>query len=213
MIVCLPFFALQEAQILYDEYIFDSFHGDGAHDNYAMYQYLEECNIKAFIPLNETNKGNFKYPPHIRVDENGVPVCMAGHKAVFWGFNKDRCRLKYRCPLSIGKIASCPCKDQCSKSDYGRCFYLKPSWDLRLFTKVPRGSVEWREEMNSRTSCERVNKRLLNDYSLELSKTRGKKRIFWWSIVHLVNIHLDARLKSSGFSFIKLLESSVSTAA
>ena len=204
-------FALQEVQLLYDEYIIASFHGDGAHDNYAMYHYLEECNIKAFIPL--TSKGNFKYPPYIRVDENGVPICMAGHKAVFWGFSKDRCRFKYRCPLTTGKIASCPLKDQCSNSDYGRCFYVKPSWDLRLFTKVPRGSDEWKQEMNSRTSAERVNKRLLNDYGLESSKTRGKKRIFWWSIVHSVNIHLDARLKASGFSFIKLLENLVASAA
>lgn len=69
------------------------------------------------------------------------------------------------------------------------------------------------EEMNSRTSSERVNKRLLNDYGLELSKARGKKRIFWWSTVHSVNIHLDARLKACGFSFIKLLESLVAVAA
>lgn len=206
-------FALNETILLYDEYLFNSFHGDGAHDNYAMYHYLEESNIKAFIPLNETNRGNLKYTPHIRVDENGVPICMAGHKAVFWGFNKDRCRLKYRCPLATGKIASCPKKDQCSKSAYGRCFYLKPSWDLRLFTKVPRGSVEWKQEMNSRTSSERVNKRLLNDYGLEASHTKGKKRIFWWSIVHSVNIHLDARLKASGFSFVKLLENLTASAA
>ncbi|MCR4436138.1 MAG: hypothetical protein QHH06_10195 [Clostridiales bacterium] len=205
--------ALQEAQLLYDEYIIIRFHGDGAHDNYAMYEYLDKCGIKAFIPLNETNKGNFKHPPYVRVDENGVPICMAGHKAVFWGFNKDRCRLKYRCPLATGKIASCPYKGQCSSSDYGRCFYTKPSWDLRLFTEVPRGSIEWKEEMNSRTSSERVNKRLLNDYGLELSRTRGKKRIFWWSVIHSVNIHLDARLKASVFSFVRLLENRLATAA
>ena len=104
-------------------------------------------------------------------------------------------------------------KDRCSTSEYGRCFYVKPSWDLRLFTQVPRGSDEWKEEMNSRTSSERVNKRLLNDYGLELSKTRGKKRIYWWSVVHSINIHLDARLKASGFSFIHLLESLVVAAA
>ena len=206
-------FALQEAQLLYDQHFIDSFHGDGAHDNYAMYKYLDECNIKAFIPLNETNKKKFKYPPYISVDENGVPVCIAGHKAVFWGFNNDRCRLKYRCPLATGKIDSCSCKDNCSPSGYGRCFYTKPSWDLRLFTKVPRGSERWREEMNSRTAAERVNKRILNDYGLELSKTRGKKRIFWWSIIHSINIHLDARLKSSGFNFVRLLESFVASAA
>lgn len=142
-----------------------------------------------------------------------MPICMAGHKTVFWCFNKDRCRLRYRCPLASGKITSCPCKDQCSSSKYGRCFYTKPSWDLRLFTKVPRGSPEWKKEMNSRTSCERVNKRLMVDYGLELSNTRGKKRIFWWSIAHSVNIHLDARLKASGFSFIQLLKSMLATAA
>lgn len=205
--------ALQEAQLLYDEYIFTSFHGDGAHDNYAMYKYLHKCGIKAFIPLNETNKGNFKHSPYVRVDENGVPICMAGHKTVFWGFNKDRCRLKYRCPLAVGKIASCSCKGQCSPSHYGRCFYTKPSWDFRMFTEVPRGSDEWKAEMNSRTSSERVNKRILNDYGLESAHARGKKRIFWWSVVHSINIHLDARLKASGFSFIRLLESLVATAA
>lgn len=206
--------ALTEAQLLHpQDLFFDSFHGDGAHDNYAMYHFLNECDIKAFIPLNETNKGNSKYPPHIQVDENGVPICMAGHKAVFWGFNKDRCRLKYRCPLATGKIASCPLKGQCSSSNYGRCFYTKPSWDLRLFTKVPRGSDEWKEEMKSRSCAERVNKRILNDYGLELSRTRGKKRIFWWSLVHSVNIHLDARLKVSGFNFIDLLESQLVHAA
>lgn len=205
--------ALTEAQLLHTEFLYDSFHGDGAHDNYAMYHFLNECNIKAFIPLNETNKGNYKQPQFLRIDENGVPICMAGHKTVFWGFNKDRCRLKYRCPLATGKIDSCPHKEQCSCSDYGRCFYIKPSWDLRLFTKVPRGSEEWKQEMNSRTSSERVNKRLLNDYGLELSRTRGKKRIFWWCVVHSLNIHLDAMLKVSGFSFIELLESLVATAA
>jgi hypothetical protein len=205
--------ALTEAQQLYDQYLFESFHGDGAHDNYAMYRFLDECNIKAFIPLNQTNKGNFKHPPHIRVDENGVPICMAGHKAVFWGFNKDRCRLKYRCPLATRKVASCPCKEKCSPSGYGRCFYTKPSWDLRLFTKVTRGSDEWKEEMNSRTSSERVNKRILNDYGLELAGARGKKRIFWWSVVHSINIHLDARLKAAGFSFIKFLEGLLATTA
>ena len=206
-------FALQEAQLLYDTYIVGSFHGDGAHDNYAMYHYLDQCGIKAFIPLNDTNKGNFKYPPHVRVDEHGVPVCMAGHKAVFWGFNNGRCRLKYRCPLAVGRIDSCPCKQDCSPSHYGRCFYTKPSWDLRLFTEVPRGSEEWKRMMNSRTSSERVNKRLLNDYGLELSRTRGKMRTFWWSVVHSVNIHLDSRLKASGFSFVTMLEDLIVAAA
>lgn len=71
--------ALAEAKKLYPDFKFDSFHGDGAHDNYATYELIHNWKMKAFIPLNETNNGNFKYPKHITVDANGVPCYMAGH--------------------------------------------------------------------------------------------------------------------------------------
>ncbi|HOJ10477.1 MAG TPA: hypothetical protein PK733_07785 [Clostridiales bacterium] len=170
--------ALAEARKLYPEFTFDSFCGDSAHDNYATYELLHKLDIKAFIPLNEKNKDNFTYPPHIKVDEHGVPYCMGNPKMINWGYTPDRCRIKYRCPLVLGRIESCDCKNQCSPSEYGRCIYIKPSWDLRLFTVVPRNSDEWREQMKSRITSERVNRRILNDYGLEYSHTRGKKRTF-----------------------------------
>jgi hypothetical protein len=197
--------ALAEAKELYPQFTFDSFHGDGAHDNYATYQLLHEWNMKAIIPLNEKGKGKFKFPPHIKFDANGVPCCMAGHAMVNWGYNRDRCRIKYRCPLAVGKIDSCDCIEQCSPSPYGRCIYIKPTWDLRLFTVIPRGSDEWKKLMNSRTTSERVNKRILNDYGLEHAHLRGKKRTFWWSLIHSLNVLLDARLKKSAFCFTTLL--------
>lgn len=67
--------------------------------------------------------------------------------------------------------------------------------------------------MKTRTTSERVNKRILNDYGLELSKTRGEKRNFWWSVIHSLNVLLDARLRVSGFSFINLLENTIAQAA
>jgi hypothetical protein len=205
--------ALTEAKKLYANYTFDSFLGDGAHDNYATYQLLHEWNMKAFIPLNETNKGNFKFTPPINVTKKGIPICMANHLMIHNGFMKDRCRIKWRCPLACGKIDSCSCKEQCSPSSYGRVVYTKPKWDLRYFTIVPRGSDEWKSQMNKRTASERVNKRILNDYGLELALARGKKRIFWWSVVHSVNILLDARLKVSGFSFLSLLKDKLTKTA
>lgn len=205
--------ALAEVRKLYPQFRFDSFHGDSAHDNYATYQLLHEWNMKAFISLNEKNKGNFTYPPQLKINEYGVPRCMAGYAMINWGYNPDRCRIKYRCPLVLGRIESCDCKEQCSPSAYGRCIYIKPTWDLRLFTIVPRGSDEWKVEMKSRTTSERVNKRILNDYGLELSHTRGKKRTFWWSVIHSLNVLLDARLKKSGFSFVDLLANKLSQAA
>ena len=169
--------------------------------------------MKAFIPLNDTNKGNYKYPPHIDINDQGVPICISNHLMIYNGFMKNRCRIKWRCPLACSKIDSCNCKDICSPSTYGRVIYTKPDWDLRLFTKVPRNTELWKKYMNTRTTSERVNKRLLNDYGLEKSYTRGKKRTFWWSLAHSINILLDARLKLSKFSFIELLENTLSIAA
>lgn len=197
---------LAEAKKLYPKFTFTSFCGDGAHDNYATYELLHKWHMQAFIPLNETNKDKYKYPPHINVNSKGIPICIGNHTMVNWGYNPNRCRIKYRCPLVLGKIDSCNCKDQCSPSPYGRVIYIKTNWDLRLFTEVPRGSNKWKIHMNTRTTSERVNKRLLNDYSLEQSHTRGKKRTFWWSVIHSINILLDARLKLSKFSFIRLLD-------
>lgn len=205
--------SLAEAKKLYPDFKFDSFCGDCAHDNYPTYELLHEWGMKAFIPLNEKNEGHFTYPPHIAVNDDGVPICMGGHTMINWGFNPDRCRIKYRCPLATGKIDSCSCKQNCSPSAYGRCIYIKPTWDLRLFTVVPRKSDEWVKQMKSRTTSERVNKRILNDYGLEDSHTRGKKRLFWWSLIHSVNVILDARLKVSGFDFISMIEETMCKAA
>lgn len=205
--------SLVEAKKLYTTFEFDAFIGDSAHDNYATYQLLHKWDMKAIIPLNTTNKGNFKFPPPIDVSKEGVPICMAKHLMIFNGFMKDRCRLKWRCPLACGKIDSCNCKNKCSPSNYGRVVYTKPEWDLRYFTIVSRGSNEWKLQMNKRTASERVNKRILNDYKLELAHARGKKRTFWWSLVHSINILLDARLKLSGFSFVNLLEEKLLQAA
>jgi hypothetical protein len=62
--------------------------------------------------------------------------------------------------------------------------------------------------MNKRTSSERVNKRILNDYNMEEAHARTKKRWFWWTAVHSINIHLDARIKVSKFDIITILEKS-----
>jgi hypothetical protein len=205
--------ALAEFRKLYPEFTVDLFLGDSAHDNYATYHLLNAWHIKPIIALNSKNIGKANYPGTMTLNENGVPICLEGIPMIHNGFLKDRCRIKWRCPLTMGKIKSCSHKDQCSPSDYGRTFYTKPEWDLRLFTPIPRGSKEWKAEMKKRTGAERVNKRLLNDYSLEQAKARGKKRWSWRVMIHSINIHLDAMLKVCGFNFLELLDQRLSLAA
>ena len=206
--------ALNEFKELYPNLTMDTFIHDAACDNYATYELLNELDINAVIGLNSTNKGNFTYPEHLSVNENGVPICPNSNPMVHWGFNKQRCRIKYRCPLACGKISTCENKCNCSPSAYGRTIYIKPDWDLRLFTKIPRGSDLWKQKMKSRTSIERLNNRFLNNYGIQTLKNRGKKRLSFFTMIAGFNIHLDAQLallKSKGdFDFNNFFTSPLS---
>ena len=186
--------ALTEFRRLYPYLTIDTFISDSASDNYATYELLHQWNINAVIALNSTSKGQFTYPPYLRLDKNGVPICPGGNKMVHWGLcRNDRCRIKWRCPRVCGKNPeNC---DNCSASDYGRTVYTKPEWDLRLFTAIPRASALWKEKMRARTASERVNDRVLHDYHIEDSHTRGKKRISFFQTVAGFNIHLDVQLR------------------
>lgn len=110
-------------------------------------------------------------------------------------FGKDRCRIKWRCPHACGKAESCEVCKGCSPSQYGRVVYTKPEWDLRLFTRIPRGSERFKAKMREPTTAERVNNRVLNLYGLRGSKVRGKKRISFFATLAGFNIHLDAQLE------------------
>ena len=114
---------------------------------------------------------------------------------VLWGYCPDRDRIKYRCPRKLRKVSECACAADCSPSDYGRTIYIYPKWDLRLFTNIPRGSLQWKLKMKSRTSIERINDRILNDYRVENANSRGKKHISFAVTIAATNIHLDIQLR------------------
>ena len=202
--------AISEFRDLYPNLTVDTFISDCASDNYATFELLNEWGINAVIALKENNKGNPLYS-QCPANDAGIPLCPAGHKMIRWGFcGKGRCRIKWRCPLVLGKCTiSKACLD-CSDSAYGRVVYTKPEWDLRLFTKIPRGSAHWYSKMKERTAAERVNNRILHHYGLENSKMRGKKRISFFATVAAFNVHLDAqlaKLKAVGlFDFAAVFE-------
>ena len=193
--------ALAEFRDLYPNLVVDTFISDSASDNYATYRLLNEWGINAVIALNKTNTDNRTYEECL-VNENGVPVCPGGHTMVNWGLMvNDKCRIKWRCPMVLGKCDICAACLDCSDSAYGRVVYTKPDWDLRLFTKIPRGSDRFKQKMKERTAAERVNNRILHHYGLENSKVRGKKRISFFATIAAFNVHLDAqlaKLKASG---------------
>jgi len=186
--------ALAEFRDLYPHLIIDTFISDSASDNYTTYELLDHWGINAVIALNPTNNGNAKYPSSQNADENGTPLCPGGKPMVYNGFCKGRSRLKWRCPRALGKAEPCENCKSCSPSKYGRVIYTKPNWDLRLFTRIPRGSHQWKLKMRSRTCAERINNRILHNYGVENAKTRGKKRISFFATIAAFNVHLDAQL-------------------
>jgi len=170
----------------------NSFISDSASDNYPTYELLNHWDMNAVIALNSRNKGNFSYPAALSLDNNGTPVCQAGHKMIYNGFCPDSSRFKWRCPRILGKVASSDICSACSKSQYGRVIYTKPAWDLRLFTRIPRGSDTFKSLFKQRTAAERVNNRILNHYNLQNTHARGKKRISFFATLAAINVHLDA---------------------
>ena len=207
--------ALAHARYLYRDVLgFDSLIADAAHDHYPICDLLKQWHIKPFIALNN-HSDNQLQPAGLRLSGNGIPVCAPavcpvgklalratfakrkrkGYDMVNWGFDWRKYRIKYRCPLLVGKVKSCPYSAQCNKSLYGKTVYLRLASDLRLLTPVPRDSDEWLDVYKLRTASERVNNRILTDYILEPPKRYGKMKIASFAFLDAVNVHLDALVK------------------
>ncbi|WP_243119488.1 transposase [Roseburia sp. 1XD42-69] len=168
---------------------------DSANDNYPTYNLCKTWGIRPFIDLNASRSMPKSIPDEIIIDKDGTPICQAGYRMVYWGYCSGRSRCKWRCPLACRKVDNCPCRDKCSKSPYGRCVYTKPEWDVRLYPPVARGTREYKKIYKNRTSCERVNNRILNDYHLHAMGIHRRKRYTFFAVIAGINIHADAWMK------------------
>lgn len=169
---------------------------DSASDNYSTHHFLNSLDIIPIIDINKRSSGKNVYEPYKEISENGRPVCMAGYETIRDGFDKKRYRHKFRCPFATKQgDNTCPCKDQCSSSPYGRVFYIKSDKDIKLFGPVPYKSDQWKLIYKDRTCTERINTRILNDYKLTDCRMHGRKRNFFMLVMIGINIHLDAYYK------------------
>lgn len=198
-------FALQDIEALYPNMKFKNYIADGAMDNYATYKLLKNRGITPFISLNSRTKAKFNYPhPDILCfDDKGNPICNGGIPYVSWGLCKPY-RLKYRCWFSVQGLEP-PKECKCSQSSYGKTVYIKPDFDPRMFTPIPRGSNAFKEKFKTRTSVERSNKRMFEDYGIEEYDARSTMMRTSLATFFVINIHLDAWVKHKEFSLIKLI--------
>jgi len=101
----------------------------------------------------------------------------------FHGFEAARKTLKYRCPAAANDFeckgwGECSALGQVKPGDYGRIVRINiTKKDRRIFTPIPYGSPSWNRAYNRRSSLERINSRIDNDFCFEKHYIRGKAKM------------------------------------
>lgn len=199
---------------------YETFLGDSAFDNYDTYRSLlgELGFAKAVIPMNCRNAANRHEP---LLDEFGIPLCpyygtQLKFHSLCGGKNRSK-RLKFVCPKTSyiatsiqGRSLRCTCETPCTSSKYGRCVYIYPNADLRLYPGILRGSPDWTELYARRTAVERSIGSFKYVLGVEQRKTSDslttKADIFLAGIVQLLCVVLaDALCQRRLFRRIRSL--------
>ena len=85
-----------------------------------------------------------------------------------------------------------PVLKHATKSTYGRVVNISLKDDPRLFCDPPRGSTQWKQVYNKRTSAERANKRIKIDGLLEEGHHRSSMMWYIRLFAIISVIHVDA---------------------
>ena len=199
-------FALEDIHSLYPNLHFKNFIADGAMDNYPTYDLLKHYDLLPFISLDSRTKAKLNYPHQdiLCFDDDKRPICKGGIPLVNWGYSRPK-GIKYRCWFSVKGLEP-PDSCKCSKSKYGRVIYIKPDHDPRMFPPVPRGSKKFKAIFKTRTSVERSNKRMFEDYAIEAYKSRSTMMRTSLATLAVINIHLDAWVKHKSFSLNDIMQ-------
>jgi hypothetical protein len=118
----------------------DTFSMDAIYDSYENYRFvIEEIGAAPIIAINPRGRVDAITDSSLYLGDDGIYTCVAGFKVVYWGKDKKRGRLKFRCPAALGRC-QCLFHSTCSSSSYGRSFYLHPERNYRLIGPIHRGT-------------------------------------------------------------------------
>ncbi len=168
---------LKGAKDRHPEAKIDSSSMDPAYDAYENYRSaIEDIGAAPIIALNPRARVDAITGGSLYLSDGGTYTCFAGFRVVYWGKDKKRGRLKFRCPAALGKC-QCLFRSTCSSSFYGRTFYLYPRRDYRLIGPIPRGTDLWQEKYNARTSLERAYSEEKGSHHLANPRVRGLRKV------------------------------------
>lgn len=156
------------------EFRFSTFLGDSAFDSYDNYTMLKnEFKFSRFcIPLNKRSS-----KPHENFNEYGCPVCPKDNTPFIClgksGGKNRSMRIKYVCHKSISNKSTRinTCEDPCTNSKYGKCTYVYPDKNLRMYPGIERNSEHFDNLYKNRVTIERTINLLKENFSLSKSKS------------------------------------------
>ncbi len=150
---------------------------DSAYDSHENYRFaIKEAQVAPIIALNPRGGVDALTSNSLSLSKDGSYTCFAGFKVIYWGKEEKRGRLKFRCPAAVGK-GECLFRSTCSKSQYGRTFYLNPNRDYRLIGPIPRGTALWQKKYDARTSVERAYSEEKGSHKLANPRVRGLSKV------------------------------------
>jgi len=150
---------------------------DSAYDSHENYRFaIKEAQVAPIIALNPRGGVDALTSNSLSLSKDGSYTCFAGFKVIYWGKGEKRGRLKFRCPAAVGKC-ECLFRSTCSKSQYGRTFYLNPNRDYRLIGPIPRGTALWQKKYDARTSVERAYSEEKGSHKLANPRVRGLSKV------------------------------------
>lgn len=163
--------------------------GDKAYDSAPHNEELYDVHgIKPVIDIRnhwkdeeETKLLNPEKVDNIVYDYKGTVYCHCPlsnerYEMAFYGFEKDRMTLKYKCPSAAYGI-KCKGFTECSEGTKGKIVRIPLKTDRRIFVPIARSSYKWQRIYNGRTSVERVNSRIDLSFGFEHHFVRGKAKM------------------------------------
>jgi hypothetical protein len=186
---------------------YGTFSADAAFDTYNSYKFLmnEYGFKKAVVPINQ-RRG--LPTAEVGFNENGTPLCPKDGTPFLFngtcGKKSHAQRLKFTCPrtkwinTARGHSKRCFCDTPCSDSAYGRCVYVYPDKNLRLYPGLSRDSDEFTQIYAHRTAVERSINSLKDTLGIANRKTSNtlttKADIFLAGVVQLLCVLLAHKL-------------------
>lgn len=179
-------FALKELVDLYPNVNFEHSIFDSAYDNTSFYLLNSFYNITPIIALNNRNSKPSSNVDLIDFRDNGIPIGKAcGHKLRNWGIIRKSHRRKWLFPAQCDNCKKCAAYSK-------KTFYTPTADNPRYFCTVLRDSKQFKTLYKRRTTTERFNDRLCNDFKVEHAVICSRERMIVRSFIAAFCCYIDA---------------------